>query len=94
MATVPERQPVVAPSPDPKPIMDVEKLAVSDRLSMSASVNNEQNHRKTELEKKDLESTTIRRPNVPKAGLQPVPDGGIQAWLQVLGSYMLFFNTW
>ncbi|KAL8727590.1 MAG: hypothetical protein Q9181_005662, partial [Wetmoreana brouardii] len=24
----------------------------------------------------------------------PVPDGGTQAWLQVLGSWMLFFNTW
>ncbi|CAI6237683.1 unnamed protein product [Periconia digitata] len=24
----------------------------------------------------------------------PPPDGGTQAWLQVLGSWMLFFNTW
>ncbi|KAK5123294.1 hypothetical protein LTR85_002724 [Meristemomyces frigidus] len=24
----------------------------------------------------------------------PVPNGGTQAWLQVLGSWMLFFNTW
>jgi len=23
-----------------------------------------------------------------------VPDGGIRAWLQVLGGFMLFFNTW
>ena len=22
------------------------------------------------------------------------PDGGIQAWLQVLGSFFLFFNSW
>lgn len=23
-----------------------------------------------------------------------VPDGGLVAWVQVLGSFMLFFNTW
>jgi hypothetical protein len=23
-----------------------------------------------------------------------VPDGGLQAWLQVAGGFMLFFNTW
>lgn len=22
------------------------------------------------------------------------PDGGLQAWLQVLGSFFLFFNSW
>lgn len=24
----------------------------------------------------------------------PPPDGGLQAWLQVLGSFFLFFNSW
>jgi hypothetical protein len=24
----------------------------------------------------------------------PPPDGGLQAWLQVIGGFMLFFNTW
>jgi hypothetical protein len=24
----------------------------------------------------------------------PPPDGGLTAWLQVLGGYFLFFNTW
>lgn len=24
----------------------------------------------------------------------PAPDGGLVAWLQVLGGFMLFFNTW
>lgn len=23
-----------------------------------------------------------------------IPDGGLQAWLQVLGAHMLFFNSW
>jgi hypothetical protein len=25
---------------------------------------------------------------------QPPPDGGLHAWLQVLGSFFLFFNSW
>ncbi|KXT10577.1 hypothetical protein AC579_9171 [Pseudocercospora musae] len=32
------------------------------------------------------------RPSGPPGG--PPPDGGITAWLQVLGGYFLFFNTW
>jgi hypothetical protein len=24
----------------------------------------------------------------------PIPNGGLQAWLQVLGAWILFFNTW
>lgn len=30
----------------------------------------------------------------PNAGPGPVPNGGLVAWSQVLGSWMLFFNTW
>lgn len=26
--------------------------------------------------------------------LSAIPDGGVTAWLQVLGAFMLFFNTW
>lgn len=28
------------------------------------------------------------------AGPSPPPNGGLAAWLQVLGGFMLFFNTW
>ena len=27
-------------------------------------------------------------------GMSPPPNGGTTAWLQVVGSWMLFFNTW
>jgi hypothetical protein len=30
----------------------------------------------------------------PAAGPSPPPNGGLQAWMQVLGGFMLFFNTW
>lgn len=28
------------------------------------------------------------------AAADPPPDGGLTAWLQVLGSWMMIFNTW
>jgi len=35
---------------------------------------------------------------VPEVGrsvdVGPPPDGGYKAWLQVLGSFFLFFNSW
>ena len=27
-------------------------------------------------------------------GPPPIPNGGLQAWLQVLGAHFLWFNTW
>ena len=30
----------------------------------------------------------------PSHGAHDIPDGGLQAWLQVLGSFFLWFNTW
>lgn len=33
----------------------------------------------------------VARPPPP---VSPPPDGGLKAWLQVLGGFMLFFNTW
>ena len=35
-----------------------------------------------------------QQPAGPPGGPGPVPNGGTQAWLQVLGGWMLFFNTW
>lgn len=26
--------------------------------------------------------------------ISPAPNGGIMAWMQVLGAFMLFFNSW
>ena len=37
-------------------------------------------------------ATSAPPPSGPPGG--PVPNGGTKAWLQVLCSWMLFFNTW
>lgn len=41
------------------------------------------------------DSTPDEKPAAPPSNAPgPPPNGGLQAWLQVLGSWMLFFNTW
>ena len=34
------------------------------------------------------------RPAQPIQGAGPPPNGGIVAWLQVLGAFFIYFNTW
>lgn len=55
-------------------------------------------------EKVDIESEPVQIPpliDIPieeKANVlpppAPPPDGGLRAWLQVLGCYLVFFNVW
>ena len=33
-------------------------------------------------------------PEAPAQEYDPPPNGGLEAWLQVVGSFLLFFNTW
>lgn len=45
-------------------------------------------------EKSDEETPAAKEPNQSEAKNEDViPNGGLQAWLQVVGSFMLFFNT-
>jgi hypothetical protein len=42
------------------------------------------------------ESSSISAPPAPQPPpiIDPIPDGGVRAWLQVLGSFFLFLNSW
>jgi hypothetical protein len=42
----------------------------------------------------DAETPAAPKPAGPPGPPFSVPDGGVRAWLQVLGGFMLFFNTW
>ncbi|KAK5092732.1 hypothetical protein LTR70_005272 [Exophiala xenobiotica] len=44
-------------------------------------------------EKNDVE-TPSQESQKPAGGLPPPPNGGLTAWLHVLGGFSLFFNTW
>ncbi|CAK1357395.1 putative transporter MCH4 [Cercospora beticola] len=41
-----------------------------------------------------LEAQTVPIPPAQPAASSAPPNGGLKAWLQVLGSFILFFNTW
>ena len=43
---------------------------------------------------RDVEPETQLPPSQPPAGPGPPPNGGLLAWLHVLGGFMLFFNSW
>ena len=47
----------------------------------------------TDDEKHDVEAPS-QEPQKPAGGPPPPPNGGLVAWLHVLGGFMLFFNTW
>jgi len=42
----------------------------------------------------DGDTPAAHKPAGPPGPPFSVPDGGLRAWLQVLGGFMLFFNTW
>jgi hypothetical protein len=45
-----------------------------------------------EREKSDVERVVSKQPSVNNAAA--IPNGGLWAWLQVLGAFFLFFNSW
>lgn len=48
----------------------------------------------TSQEKDDEEAREELPSVVPKDPNHEIPNGGFKAWLQVLGSFFLFFNSW
>lgn len=39
-------------------------------------------------------SNQEKETQVTRAGPPTAPDGGFQAWIQVLGGFFIYFNTW
>ena len=42
----------------------------------------------------DASETEKQTPSKPADTPPPPPDGGLTAWLQVVGAFFLFFNSW
>lgn len=72
------------------------ELTSSSDMDTSASDNEKQEpspqHQIVQPAKEDALPATPATPSSAAPG--PPPNGGLQAWLQVLGGFCLFFNTW
>lgn len=92
---------------DPMLEPDTEKADATslDRTTLGANANDPEKQANGELENSSLQAgndpeksdsaTPTGESAAPAAwSPPPVPDGGFQAWLQVAGAFMLFFNTW
>jgi hypothetical protein len=44
------------------------------------------------VERNDIERVKSKQPSV--NNISSIPNGGLKAWLQVLGAFFLFFNSW
>lgn len=71
-------------STEPNEMAIAEKKAVASDASQTTLENGQQNN-------PDVESAP---PASAQGGPPPAPNGGITAWLQVLGAFMIFFNSW
>ncbi|EED17728.1 monocarboxylate transporter, putative [Talaromyces stipitatus ATCC 10500] len=64
------------------------------------TVNEANENRETESPSANKESETNNTFDAPKSEVAkppappPPPDGGLSAWLQVVGAFVIFFNTW
>lgn len=67
---------------------------------MSSDQINDTDEKKETASSENNSNSKIDSPAIPKpesvkpAGPPPPPNGGLTAWLQVAGGFMIFFNTW
>lgn len=71
------------------PELHPDELKPSDDVSSSATGHDEPYEKTAEAE------AGLSQPKPPAGPPEgPPPNGGLTAWLQVLGGFFLFFNTW
>jgi hypothetical protein len=63
-------------------------LPIAKMPSKEVSDGSTQDNQEVSLPENTLEATVTEKP------IGPPPDGGFAAWLQVLGAFLLFFNSW
>ncbi|KAL8784613.1 MAG: hypothetical protein Q9213_003868 [Squamulea squamosa] len=81
--------------------MDAEKVQESSHSSASSSdgtVTNHEDPPSVSLEEKHVDPQALPACEAPVNPLpsrpSPPPNGGLQAWLHVLGAFLLWFNSW
>ena len=76
------------------PVSDSEDLTISNGSFGATSEKVEAPNEKSEIPPQELENAAPVVPAPPRTGPPPPPNGGLVAWLHVVGGFMLFFNTW
>ncbi|KAI0887626.1 MFS general substrate transporter [Annulohypoxylon maeteangense] len=69
------------------PASDSEDVTISNSSFVATS-------EKVDVENANASPAAPAAPEPPRTGPPPPPNGGLVAWLHVLGGFMLFFNTW
>ena len=95
---VEEKKDVPAPASSQSSLHEDEKLSTAD---------SPEHHTLGQPDQGDVESKAAQSPaGIPSSAptgkpsqghvndLSSVPNGGLRAWLQVAGAFMLFFNSW
>ncbi len=73
----------------------IEALDIEPDSSRSSSIVPSIKEKQEEEALSQTQQTTPEvQPTPTPAPVSPIPNGGLTAWLQVLGSFMLFFNSW
>ncbi|USW47345.1 Putative major facilitator superfamily, MFS transporter superfamily [Septoria linicola] len=67
---------------------------LNDDVEHNAQLDNDKNAYPSTTPSAPVQESTTIKPPPPGPPGGPVPNGGTQAWIQVLCSWMLFFNTW
>ena len=91
-----EKKEVNIPGSSRSSIHDEEKLSTAD--SPVAHIENQPAPEDVESKAASAGASPSAPTGPPGHGhvndLSSVPNGGLRAWLQVVGAFMLFFNTW
>ncbi|KAK6949890.1 hypothetical protein Daesc_008213 [Daldinia eschscholtzii] len=76
-------------------ISDSEDVTISNRSFGAASDKADAPNDGSQMPSTELEKEAQTAPAEPQqSGPPPPPNGGLLAWLHVVGGFMLFFNTW
>ena len=79
--------------PEPRELDDKEEK--SNDSSLADEENSRPDDHEGEHDVEDATEADEKSAAPPKSNDPgPPPNGGLKAWLQVLGGFMLFFNTW
>lgn len=85
----------ISPIPSKVPMIFVPfELVMSSPLHENLFEKSSTQRSAVQMSEPDASETEKERPSKPVDITPQPPDGGLTAWLQVVGAFFLFFNSW